>query len=30
MRGRRDPASSYNGTALSSEFPAGRYAGESF
>lgn len=25
MRARRDPASSYNGTVLSSEFPAGRH-----
>lgn len=30
MRGRRDPASSYNGTVLSSEFPAGKHTGEFF
>lgn len=30
MRGRRDPASSYNGTVLSSEFPAWRQAVEYF
>lgn len=30
MRGRRDQASSYNGTVLSSVFPAGRQTGEHF